>query len=149
MQLQIESINKDYDLTVTKKDEVYVIVDCDNYIARELSDYFTFYVPGYKFMPAYRNRSWDGKIRLFSLRNHQLYGGLIQHLKLFCQKSNYSIFIPDEFIPRDIDNNKLYEFAIGNGAIGGKLIGAGGGGFLLFYTNTPNRLRKILINKKL
>ena len=33
MQLQIESTNKDYDLTITKKDEVHVIVDCDNYIA--------------------------------------------------------------------------------------------------------------------
>ena len=45
--------------------------------------------------------------------------------------------------------NEIYNFAIKNGAIGGKLIGAGGGGFLLFYTNTPNRLRKTLINKKL
>ena len=29
----------------------------------------------------------------------------------------------------------------GNGAIGGKLVGAGGGGFLMFYTPEPNRVR--------
>lgn len=45
--------------------------------------------------------------------------------------------------------NEIYTFAIKNGAIGGKLIGAGGGGFLLFYTNTPNRLRKAMAHKKL
>ena len=45
--------------------------------------------------------------------------------------------------------NEVYDFALENGAIGGKLIGAGGGGFLLFYTNTPNKLRKALVSKKL
>jgi D-glycero-alpha-D-manno-heptose-7-phosphate kinase len=45
--------------------------------------------------------------------------------------------------------NEYYELALKNGANGGKLIGAGGGGFLLFYTNTPNKLRKALSKKKL
>ena len=61
------------DLTIIKQDEVYVTVDCEKSIARELNDYFTFFVPGYKFMPSYRNRVWDGKIRLFHLHNHKLY----------------------------------------------------------------------------
>lgn len=34
-----------------------------------------------------------------------------------------------------------YELAMRNGAIGGKLVGAGGGGFLLFYTREARRLR--------
>ena len=46
-----------------------------------------------------------------------------------------------------IDN--IYNFALKNGALGGKLIGAGGGGFLLFYTNNPNRLRKAMKKKKI
>ena len=45
--------------------------------------------------------------------------------------------------------NKIYDFALNNGAVGGKLIGAGGGGFLMFYTNNPNRLRKAMQKKKL
>lgn len=35
-----------------------------------------------------------------------------------------------------------YETARGNGAVGGKLIGAGGGGFLMFLADDPRRLRK-------
>jgi D-glycero-alpha-D-manno-heptose-7-phosphate kinase len=42
----------------------------------------------------------------------------------------------------DIDG--WYELALANGALGGKLIGAGGGGFLLFYTEEKVRLRNAL-----
>lgn len=37
--------------------------------------------------------------------------------------------------------NDLYNLALKNGALGGKLIGAGGGGFLMFYTEDKSRLR--------
>jgi D-glycero-alpha-D-manno-heptose-7-phosphate kinase len=37
--------------------------------------------------------------------------------------------------------NSWYDLAIANGALGGKLIGAGGGGFLMFYTEDSPRLR--------
>jgi D-glycero-alpha-D-manno-heptose-7-phosphate kinase len=37
--------------------------------------------------------------------------------------------------------NGWYDLALQNGALGGKLIGAGGGGFLLFYTEEKPRLR--------
>jgi len=37
--------------------------------------------------------------------------------------------------------NEWYEYAMANGALGGKLIGAGGGGFLLFYAEEKTRLR--------
>ncbi len=37
-----------------------------------------------------------------------------------------------------------YDLAMNNGAIGGKLIGAGGGGFLMFYTEDKRRLRHVM-----
>ncbi len=37
--------------------------------------------------------------------------------------------------------DKWYNIAIENGAVGGKLIGAGGGGFLMFYAEDKVRLR--------
>lgn len=40
--------------------------------------------------------------------------------------------------------DEWYELALKNGAIGGKLIGAGGGGFLMFYTEEKARLRHAL-----
>ncbi len=38
--------------------------------------------------------------------------------------------------------NEWYDLARQNGAVGGKLIGAGGGGFLMFYAEDKARLRK-------
>jgi len=44
--------------------------------------------------------------------------------------------------------NYLYEEALKNGAIGGKLVGAGGGGFLMFYAHDKTSLRKKMFNLK-
>ncbi|OBH21155.1 galactokinase [Mycolicibacter terrae] len=41
--------------------------------------------------------------------------------------------------------NDWYELALRNGAVGGKLIGAGGGGFLMFYAEDKVRLRHALM----
>ena len=45
--------------------------------------------------------------------------------------------------------NEWYDYAIQNGALGGKLIGAGGGGFLLFYASDKKRLRHAMREKGL
>jgi D-glycero-alpha-D-manno-heptose-7-phosphate kinase len=39
------------------------------------------------------------------------------------------------------DVDRWYDVATANGALGGKLVGAGGGGFLLFYASDPKALR--------
>lgn len=40
--------------------------------------------------------------------------------------------------------NEWYEYGRANGAIGGKLVGAGGGGFLMFYAEDRRRLRQAM-----
>lgn len=40
--------------------------------------------------------------------------------------------------------NEWYDYAMANGALGGKLIGAGGGGFLMFYAENHRRLREAM-----
>ena len=40
--------------------------------------------------------------------------------------------------------NQWYDQAMANGALGGKLIGAGGGGFLMFYAEDKARLRHVM-----
>ena len=50
-------------IIVDKVNDVYLRIDADASIRRELSDYFSFEVFGYKFTPQFRNRVWDGKIR--------------------------------------------------------------------------------------
>ena len=42
-----------------------------------------------------------------------------------------------------------YELGMKNGAVGGKLVGAGGGGFLMFVAQDRNKLRDVMASKKL
>ena len=66
-------------------------IACEKSIAKELSDFFTFYVPGHKFMPAYRNRMWDGQIKLYNMYKQQLYSGLLDYTIKFAEERNYSV----------------------------------------------------------
>jgi superfamily II DNA or RNA helicase len=85
----------DNDIIISKKDEVYAKITCEKHIARELSEFFTFYVPGYQFVPAFRNKIWDGRIRLFNLQNFQLYLGLLPYVEQFCESREYTFEYQD------------------------------------------------------
>lgn len=78
-------------LKIQKKNEVFLQVDTDPSIAQELTDHFSFDVPGAKFHPLYRNKVWDGKVRLFSMFTKELYVGLKSYLEHFCEVNNYHI----------------------------------------------------------
>ena len=78
-------------MIISKKNEVYLTVETDKGIARELSDFFTFEVPGAKFMPQYRNRMWDGKIRLFSVQTGEIYFGLLPYIEEFAKRNEIEI----------------------------------------------------------
>ncbi len=45
--------------------------------------------------------------------------------------------------------NEWYDIARANGAIGGKLVGAGGGGFLMFYAEDRRKLRQAMAHSGL
>ena len=78
-------------IKLKKLNEVYLQVDTEPGLKQELADYFTFMVPGYQFMPAYRNKMWDGKIRLLDYRNNTIYAGLLSHIEKFAQDRDYDI----------------------------------------------------------
>ena len=78
------------DVVIEKKNEVFLKVNAEPHVFMELSDHFTFDVEGAKFMPQYRNKYWDGKIRLFSTSNGQIYVGLLDKIIAFCKRHDYS-----------------------------------------------------------
>ena len=81
-------------MQIEKKNEVYLILkDLEPSTSQELSSFFTFEVPGAKFMPMYRNRMWDGKIRLFSPGSGEIYVGLLPYIKKFCDRNNVDYII--------------------------------------------------------
>lgn len=77
------------DLTITKKNEVFLKIVSEPHVAHELSDQFTFEIPGAKYMPQYRKRYWDGKIRLFNLQTGEIYVGLLDKIVSFCKRHDY------------------------------------------------------------
>lgn len=84
-------------VTVRRHNEVHNKIDCDTGTMMEISDYFTFEVPGAKFSPAYRNRVWDGKIRLANPLTRLLYCGLLPQLYQFCQSRGYELELDGDF----------------------------------------------------
>ena len=85
----------DNDILISKKDEVYAKITCERHIAQELSEFFTFFVPGHQFVPAFRNRVWDGKIRLYNLQTSMLYRGLLPYIEQFCESREYTFEYED------------------------------------------------------
>jgi len=78
------------DLEIHQDDTVNIKIHCDRNIAKELSQFFTFTVPNYKYTPAYKNKIWDGQIRLFNVHTHLLYAGLKDYVKSFADERNYT-----------------------------------------------------------
>ena len=75
-------------MRISKKNEVYLkITDIEPSLAAEVNDFFTFEVPGFKYMPAYRNKTWDGKIRLYNIVTGEIYMGLLPYIEEYLQNN--------------------------------------------------------------
>ena len=71
-------------------------IETEAVIRQELHDFFSFAVPGAKFMPAFKNRMWDGKINLFNTMTKELYLGLLPYVEHFAVERDYSIEASEE-----------------------------------------------------
>ena len=82
----VQSLN--ISMLISKKNEVYIVLkDVEPSTAAELNDFFTFEVPGFKYMPAYRNKMWDGKIRLYNIVTGEIYMGLLPYIEEYLQNN--------------------------------------------------------------
>ena len=97
-------------LILEKKNDVHLSVDADEDVRRDLGEYFTFSVPGFKFMPQYRSRHWDGKIRLFSYATGQIYTGLYPYILNWCDENNVSVVDKTDIKDADVDDKKIDQF---------------------------------------
>ena len=102
-------------LLIQKKNESVMLIGCDYGISAELAEFFSFFVPGYKYMPAFRNKVWDGKIRLYNQMTQELPLGLLPYVKTFCKNRNYvyeyddgPMGPPESF--NEVDPNKMMTF---------------------------------------
>lgn len=70
-------------------DNVYGEIECEDFdFIIELREFMSFYADGYQFQPSYKNKLWDGKIRLLNAADGRIYLGLWQEVKSFCERHN-------------------------------------------------------------
>lgn len=99
-------------LYIKKLDEVWAKIEAEPHVAQELSDHFTFAVPGAKFSPQFRNRLWDGKVRMYSVFTKKIYLGLIPYVLKWAEEREYKV-VGDPSIrlePLDFDQAKFDKF---------------------------------------
>ena len=95
-------------IIIQKKNEIYLKVETEPHIHQELFDYFTFEVPGAKFMPQYRSKYWDGKIRLYSNHTGEIYVGLLDKLVSWAKRYEYTIeFKDNKFYGLPFEENEM------------------------------------------
>lgn len=94
-------------INIEKINDVYIRIDCEEDVAYELSDKFTFDVPGAKFSPAYKKKLWDGKIRLFNIRKRTIYAGLVETVKSFFDDKEYEYNVGFDYDSSKIDFESL------------------------------------------
>jgi superfamily II DNA or RNA helicase len=90
-------------IQLKKKNEALLYVSSsDAGLLRELSEYFTFFAEGYKWMPAYKNKIWDGKVRLFNYNNRTIPYGLLNEVLHFGETRGYKIELDNSISNRFI-----------------------------------------------
>ena len=94
------------DITIHQKDAVNLVIECEKSIAKELNQYFTFFVPNYQYTPAYKKKIWDGQIRLFNLYSRTIYVGLLDYIKKFATDRKYTFTVDSENL-EVLDNEKI------------------------------------------
>lgn len=85
-------------LNIEKINDVHLRIYTDPGIAQELSEYFTFEVPGARFTPAFKAKMWDGKIRMYDLHRKTLYVGLLKYVQEFAERNEYPITYMNEVV---------------------------------------------------
>lgn len=97
---------------IEKFNEVHMKVTADPGVRQELMNYFSFRPPGYQFVPSFKNKVWDGYVRLYNPMRPLLYSGLVEYVKKFCEDRGYDIEIPAIMEPRtDVPDNYVEELA--------------------------------------
>ena len=81
---------------IYKKNEVFLKVEAEAHLHKELSDHFQFEVPGAKYMPAVKRRFWDGKIRLYSPGTGEIYCGLFDYLTDYLETKGYDYKVVED-----------------------------------------------------
>jgi superfamily II DNA or RNA helicase len=103
-------------IRIEKIDNVFIKVHSDESTAKELSSFFTFKIPNHQYVPAFRKRRWDGRLRLFNYASRTIYGGLLDHVEKFLNDRSYpyekvnfeSVIFAEDYVDEWLNKQEIY-----------------------------------------
>lgn len=98
------------DLTIYNYNESYIKVQCEESIAWELKDAFSFRPPGFQFVPSYKQKLWNGYIHLFNPTNRTVYRGLAPQVVKWANEKGYTYEYRDEDLDTSFSVEEAKEF---------------------------------------
>lgn len=97
-------------IVIKNVNETFIRVDCSESIAMELFDSFSFRPPGFQFVPAYKQKLWNGYIHLFQIKNKQILRGLAPQVMKWCEERGYEYEYEDEAYDTDFSLEEANQF---------------------------------------
>lgn len=97
-------------LVIYNHDEANIKVQCDESVAWELRDAFSFRPPGFQFVPSYKNKLWDGYLRLYNPASRMIYRGLAPDVMQWATKRGYTYEYKDEDVDSSFSVEEANEF---------------------------------------
>lgn len=89
---------------------VYGQVICEDYdTVIDLREKFSFFVDGYRFMPTFKNKSWDGKVHMLDITG-RIYLGLFNKVKEHCERFNIPFKLDPSMQKFSLDKQKFSGF---------------------------------------
>ena len=83
------------DFVIEKVDTVNVVLDVNGTSQKNSPTFLRSKFPVIKFMPAYKNKVWDGTIKLYNMFSQTIYYGLLDYVYKFAEDRKYTIDVPD------------------------------------------------------
>lgn len=130
--------------TINKKGQIRIEEIKAHYLQEKLALFYTGIKRDANAILAHSTLEGLEEVQSIGFRVREALAGMLE--------GNYGVLMDEHWQQKkkrhpEMSNPKidgLYRLGKQNGAIGGKLIGAGGGGFLLFYTNNREKLIKAM-----
>jgi len=97
-------------IRIVNQNETYIRLDCSESVLWELRDTFSFRPPGFQFVPSYKQRLWDGWLRLVDTTKRQIFRGLAPQVIKWITERGYTYEYEDEVYDTDFSIEESKEF---------------------------------------
>jgi superfamily II DNA or RNA helicase len=97
-------------LNISNYDHSYIRVDCDTDVAWELRDAFAFRPDGFQFVPSYKQKLWDGYIRMYNPNTRLIYRGLADRVVKWAIDRGYEVDYPNQSFDTSFSLAEAEEF---------------------------------------